>query len=46
MVLSISLIERVISIPGCLPVGVGHNSNHSLLRGGQKLFYRSVVCTL
>ena len=46
MVLSISILERVISIPGCLPGGVGHSSNRLLLMGELLLSCHSTVCTV
>ena len=46
MVLSINTREKVVSIPGCLPGGVRRSSSRLLLGGGQKLFYRSTVCTV
>ena len=46
MVLSISTLEKVVLIPGCLPGGVRRSSSRLLLGGGQRLSCRSTVCTV
>ena len=46
MVLSIRTRKKVISIPGCLPGGVGYSSNRLLPMGELLLSCHSTVCTV